>query len=335
MTTSMIPTETAALPPQTKPPRSPVLRVLTSRALIAVLFLLLLVAFFAWQLPETYLTADNMKSILQQQSTLIVLAIGVTFVLMIGEFDLSFAFTVGLSAAVSILLMSSFGAPWPVAMLAGILVGGLVGVANGWAVAWGRAPAFIATLAVGSAAAGVEQLMTNNNTIAGGIPIDYLMFTLTEYAGLPLSTWLTLLLVVIAAFLVSLTAFGRRVRATGLNPTAVTLAGTSVSLVRLAAFVIMGLLAGLAGVMVSSLGGSYFPNSGAGLLLPPYSAVFLGAAIIGRGRFSPIATVYGVVFIALLERGLTMMNQKAAVIMIIEGAVLLAAVVLARQERKR
>jgi ribose transport system permease protein len=87
--------------------------------------------------------------------------------------------------------------------------------------------------------------------------------------------------------------------------------------------------------MVSSLGGSYFPNSGAGLLLPPYAAVFLGAAIIGRGRFGPLASVYGVVFIALLERGLTMMNQKAAVILIIEGAVLVAAVILARQERKR
>ena len=100
----------------------------------------------------------------------------------------------------------------------------------------------------------------------------------------------------------SCTTSGRRFRATGQNPSAVTLAGISVSLVRLAAFVILGVLAGLAGVMVTSQGGSYFPNSGAGLLLPPYSAVFLGAAIIGRGRFGPAATVYGVAFIALLER---------------------------------
>lgn len=303
--------------------------------LFGLVLLVILLGFFTWQLPDTYLTVDNMKSILQQQSTLIVLAVGVTFVLMIGEFDLSFGFTVGLSAAVSILLMSAVGAPWPVAMLGGVLAGGIVGAANGGAVAWGRAPAFIATLAVGSAAAGVEQLLTNNNTIASGIELDYLMFTLREFAGLPLSTWLALALVAVAVFVVSFTAFGRRVRATGLNPVAVSLSGTSVAKVRLSAFVIMGLLAGLAGVMISSLGGSYFPNSGAGLLLPPYSAVFLGAAIIGRGRFSPLATLYGVVFIALLERGLTMMNQKSAVIMLIEGIVLLAAVILARQERRR
>ncbi|MGO3320165.1 MAG: ABC transporter permease [Microbacterium gubbeenense] len=310
-------------------------RILTNRVVLGVLFLMLLVVFFTVQLPDTYLTVDNMKSILQQQSTLIVLALGVTFILMIGEFDLSFSFTVGLSAAVAILLMSSSEMPWIVAIIAGIVVGMLVGVANGLAVAWGRAPAFIATLAVGSAATGIEQLLTGNNTIANSIPIEYLMFTLQEYAGLPVSAWLTILLVVTSVFVVSFTTFGRRVRATGLNPTAVTLAGTSVERVRLAAFILMGLLAGLAGVMVSSLGGSYFPNSGAGLLLPPYSAVFLGAAIIGRGRFSPLATVYGFAFIALLERGLTMMNQKAAVIMLIEGLVLLIAVVLARQERKR
>ncbi|GAA5147064.1 ABC transporter permease [Microbacterium pseudoresistens] len=313
----------------------PVMDLLRNRAFLGIVVLLLLVAFFAWQLPETYLTVDNMKSILQQQSTLIVLALGVTFVLMIGEFDLSFSFTIGLSAAVSILLMSALGVPWLVAILAGIIIGMLVGVANGLAVAWGRAPAFIATLAVGSAATGIEQLLTGNNTIANGVPVEYLMFTLEEFAGLPSSVWLTLLLVAISVFIVSFTTFGRRVRATGLNPTAVALAGTSVERVRLGAFVIMGLLAGLAGVMVSSLGGSYFPNSGSGLLLPPYSAVFLGAAIIGRGRFSPLATLYGFAFIALLERGLTMMNQKSAVIMLIEGLVLLVAVVLARQERKR
>ncbi|MFC5676853.1 ABC transporter permease [Aeromicrobium endophyticum] len=287
------------------------------------------------KLPDTYLTADNMKSVLTQQSTLLVLALGVTFVLVIGEFDLSFASTIGLSGASSILLMSNHDVSPLVAVVAAILVGGAVGVVNGVAVAWGRAPAFIATLAAGSAAVGIEQLMTSNNTISDNIPLGYLGFTLNEHLGLPWSTWLTLLLVVVAVVVMSFTTLGRRLRATGMNPTAVTLAGISVSLVRLSAFVVLGLLAGLAGVMVTSQGGSYFPNSGAGLLLPPYSAVFLGAAIVGRGRFSPAATVFGVVFIALLERGLTMMDQKAAVIQLIEGAVLLAAVVLARQERKQ
>lgn len=325
----------AQLPSGKAPDRSLLIRALTYRPAIAGFFLVLLVSYFSVRLPDTYLTNDNLKSVLEQQSTLIVLALGVTFVLVIGEFDLSFASTLGLAGAVSILMMHSHGAPPLVAVVLAILVGGAVGVVNGVAVAWGRAPAFIATLAAGSAAVGIEQLMTNNNTITDGIPVSYLNFTLAKHAGLPWSTWLTLLLVVVAIFLMSFTTFGRRLRATGLNPTAVTLAGISVSRVRLAAFVALGLIAGLAGVMVTSQGGSYFPNSGAGLLLPPYSAVFLGAAIVGRGRFSPGATVYGVVFIALLERGLTMLDQKGAVIQLIEGAVLLAAVVLARQERKQ
>jgi ribose transport system permease protein len=308
---------------------------LTGRPAVAVLFLVLLVAYFAVRLPDTYLTSDNLLSVLQQQSTLLILALGVTFVLVIGEFDLSFASTIGLAGGVAALLMARHGTPTGVAIVVAIAIGGAVGLANGLAVAWGRAPAFIATLAAGSVATGIEQLLTGNETIAKGIPDSYLSFTLVQRAGLPLSTWLALALVVVAVVLLSLTTFGRRLRATGLNPTAVTLAGISVNLVRLSAFVMLGLIAGLAGVMVTSQGGSYFPNSGAGLLLPPYSAVFLGAAVVGRGRFSPAATLFGVVFIALLERGLTMLDQKAAVIQLIEGGVLLAAVVLARQERKR
>ena len=310
-------------------------RVLTHRPTIAAVFLVLLVGYFHLRLPETYLTSENMKSVLEQQSTLLILALGVTFVLVIGEFDLSFASTLGLAGAISILLMSDHGqSPWIAAMV-GILVGAGVGIVNGVAVAWGRAPAFIATLAAGSAATGLEQLLTSNNTIAENIPTGYLDLTLVERAGLPASTWIALALVVLSIFLMSFTTFGRRLRATGLNPTAVSLAGISVSRVRLAAFVALGLVAGLAGVYVTSQGGSYFPNSGAGLLLPPYSAVFLGAAIVGRGRFGPGATLFGVAFIALLERGLTMMDQKAAVIQLIEGGVLLVAVVLARQERKQ
>jgi ribose transport system permease protein len=333
---STVPTTPSPSPTELAPAAPSRLRqVVTNRPAIAVLFLALLVAYFAMRLPDTYLTAENMKSVLTQQSTLLALAMGVTFVLVIGEFDLSFASSLGLAGAVSILLMAHEGVSPIVAILAALVVGGLVGVVNGVSVAYGRAPAFIATLAAGSVAVGIEQLLTDNETIANGIPNGYLEFTLKEYAGLPLATWLTLLIVVAAIVVMSFTTFGRRLRATGLNPSAVSLAGISVSRVRLAAFVILGVIAGLAGVMVTSQGGSYFPNSGAGLLLPPYSAVFLGAAVVGRGRFSPGATVFGVAFIALLERGLTMLDQKAAVIQLIEGAVLLAAVVLARQERKQ
>jgi ribose transport system permease protein len=335
MSTTMSPSAPELVSDGASASRSKLKQIATNRPAIAVLFLVLLVGYFKLRLPDTYLTTDNMKSVLTQQSTLIILALGVTFVLVIGEFDLSFASTIGLAGGISILLMSKHSVSPLVAILAAVAVGGAVGAVNGVAVAWGRAPAFIATLAAGSAATGIEQLLTDNNTISDNIPTSYLNFTLAEHLGLPWSTWLTLLLVVVAIFIMSFTTFGRRLRATGLNPTAVSLAGISVSLVRLSAFVALGLIAGLAGVLVTSQGGSYFPNSGAGLLLPPYSAVFLGAAIVGRGRFSPGATVFGVAFIALLERGLTMLDQKAAVIQLIEGAVLLAAVVLARQERKQ
>ncbi|MFC9978391.1 ABC transporter permease [Gordonia sp. NPDC127522] len=294
----------------------------------------LLVAFFSWQLPDTYPTWENLRSVIDQQVGLLVLALGVTIVLLIGEFDLSFSSTIGLSGAVGILSMTAMGWPTGVAILAAIAVGVIVGLLNGLAVTYGRAPAFIATLAIGFIATGVERLLTDDKTISEGVTSTYTDLTLERTLGFPLSTWLALALVVVVGVALGYTTYGRRVRATGMNRTAVRLAGISVPTVRISAFVILGLFAGIVGVFLTSQGGSSFPNSGTGLLLPPYAAVFLGAALVGRGRFSVLATVYGVFFIAALETGLVMMNKPGAVIQLIEGGVLIAAVILARQEQK-
>jgi ribose transport system permease protein len=304
-----------------------------SRLLLGGVLLAGLVGYFAIRLPGDFVATGNLRSVIDQQAALLILALGVTLVLLIGEFDLSFSATIGLAGACSILMMSSHGLATGLAVLLALLVGLAIGVGNGLAVTYGRAPAFIATLAIGFMATGVERLLTDDKTISEGVPNAYLQLTLKQYLGFPLSTWGALLLVVVFAVVMSFTTYGRRIRATGMNPTAVTLAGIPVQLVRITAFAILGMLAGLVGVILTSQGASYFPNSGTGLLLPPYSAVFLGAAIVGRGRFSPLGTLYGVAFIALLERGLVMLDQPSAVIQLIEGGVLVAAVILARQER--
>ena len=319
--------------PISRGPREWALALVRSRLFFGGVLLAALVAFFAIKLPGTFLASSNLKSVLEQQMTLVVLALGVTVVLMIGEFDLSFAATMALAGAVAVLMMTDHGWSALTAGALAVVLGLVVGSINGVVVAYGRAPAFIATLAAGSALTGIEQLLTSNKTIAEGIPIGYLDFTLVPHLGLPLSAWTGLLLVVVVAVVLAFTTYGRKVRATGLNATATALAGISVGKVRVSAFAALGALAGLAGVIVTSQAGSYFPGSGAGLLLPPYSAVFLGAAIVGRGRFSPLASVYGLAFIALLERGLTMLDEPAALIQLIEGAVLLSAVLLARREK--
>jgi ribose transport system permease protein len=318
----------------TSPLREWTVRTVRSRAVLGIVALAALIVYFTLEAPDTFLTVDNMKTLLVQQTTLIILALGVTVVLLIGEFDLSFANTVGLTGAVVVLLMSNRGWSAGSAMAVAVLVGLFVGTGNGVAIAYGRAPAFIATLAAGSVLAGAEALLTDNKTISEHIPTSYLNFSLTEHLGLPWSTWCAIVLTIVVALVLSFTTYGRRVRATGINPVATVLAGVNISLVRISAFALLGGLAGLAGVVVTSQAGSYFPNSSIGLLLPPYSAVFLGAAVVGRGRFSAPATIYGIAFIALLERGLTIMNKPAAMIDVIEGGVLLIAVLLASLERR-
>ncbi|MCU1480497.1 MAG: transporter permease [Subtercola sp.] len=299
-----------------------------------VVLAVLMIGYFSINLPGTYATWANFQSVANQQIGLLVLALGVTVVLLIGEFDLSFASTIGLSGSCAILTMSALGGSTFEAVLVAAIIGIAVGVVNGVAITSGRAPAFIVTLAVGFVASGLEEFLTGSKTITNGVTDSYIDLTLVNHLGFPFSTWAGIFLVVALAIALGRTTYGRRVKATGINPTAVRLAGISVQSVRISAFVLMGLFAGLVGVFVTSQSASSYPNSGAGLLLPPYAAVFLGAALVGRGRFSVLATVFGVFFLAALDTGLVMLNYPSAVIQLIEGGVLILAVILARQERR-
>jgi ribose transport system permease protein len=282
-------------------------------------------AFFAVARPDTFLTWDNARAILDDTSVLCVLAVGITAVLVIGEFDLSVGFVVGLAAAGGIGAMAFQGWPVWVAVMIALATGGVAGLANGVAVALVRIPSFVATLAIGSIAAAIELAITKTS-IFEGIPESYLDLALTRVATIPLRALIALGIVLLFLVVLRATVFGRHAASVGDNPAAALLAGVPVQRVRVTAFVLAGLTAGLAAVLVTSSAGSYYPNLGTGYLLPAYAAAFLGLSLGGGLRFNVLGSYLGVLLLGMVTTGLTMMNQPSWVAALVQGIVLIAAV---------
>lgn len=286
---------------------------------------------FSLASPNVFPTFSNASNILDQAAILGILGAGITLVLVIGEFDLSFGATIGLTSACAALVSANLGWSIWLALPLAIMVGALVGVANGVAVAYGKAPAFIVTLAVGSVVGGLEQVLTGDSPV-NGLRDDFINLTGGKVFGLSSPTIISVGIVAVVWLALSFTTFGRSVEAAGQNRSAALLAGLPVQRRVVASFAVMGACAGLAGVIIASRAAQQFAGSGTSLLLPPYAAAFLGAAVVGHGRFGAWRTLFGVIFIGALSTGLTVVGAPPWLSVLLEGLVLLIAVLLRRQE---
>ncbi|HXF98956.1 MAG TPA: ABC transporter permease [Gaiellaceae bacterium] len=290
-----------------------------------VLAFLAAFVFFSAARPDAFLTWDNARAILDDSSVLCVLAIGVTVILLINEFDLSVGFVAGLAGAAGVSVMAFHGWGAGAAVAVALAAGAAAGLANGVAVAYLRIPSFIATLAVGSIATAIELAITRT-AIFEGLSPSYLEIATTRVAGVPLRAIIAGGVALLFLVLLRTTVYGRHATAVGDNPTAARLAGVPVERVKVLAFVLAGLTAGLAAVLVTSSGAQYYPNLGTGYLLPAYAAAFLGLSLGGGLRFNVLGSYLGVLLLGMLTTGLTMMNQPSWTTQLVQGLVLVVAV---------
>ena len=196
--------------------------------------------FFSIARPDTFPTWDNARAILDQSSVLCVLAVGVTVVLVIGEFDLSIGFVTQLTAAAAVSVMAFHAWPAWAAVLVALLAGVVAGLANGIAVAHARIPSFVATLALGSIAGAIELAITKT-TIFEGLDPDYLEIATTTVLDIPLRAIIAAGVAVLFMVLLRMTVYGRHAASVGDNATAARLAGVPVERVQVIAFVLTGL----------------------------------------------------------------------------------------------
>jgi ribose transport system permease protein len=292
-------------------------------------FVVMLIVFSVLR-PSSFATFENFRTVFFQSATLCVVAMGLTVVLVIGQFDLSLGAAIGLAGSCAILTMSNLGQGTVLAVLVGFTVGFVIGLVNGVLTAYGRVPALIATLAVSSAAAGIEEALTHNSAIYSGVTTAYVNISLGTYLGLPGAVWISFAVLAVLWFVLDMTTYGRRAYAVGANTTVAYLSGVRTKRVTLAGFVIVGLAAALGGILTTSAASSSFPNSGTPLLLPSYAAAFLGASTMPGRKFHPAGTYFGALFLNFLATGLLMVGLPNWTTDVVEGVVLGAAVLVTR-----
>lgn len=304
--------------------------------LLALTGLLFLV--FSLALPRTFPTLDTIDAILSTQSIPAVLALAATVPIVTGNFDLSLGYGLGLAHVMVMRLIVNDGWPWPLACLAVILGGAVVGILNGVIVEFGRIDSFIATLGTGSMLYAVTGWITDGARIVPGpqgLPTAFTDLYDSTFLGLPLPAFYVLGLAVALWLVLERLPFGRCLYVIGSNPRAADLIGIPTRRYSVHAFTASGLIVGLAGVLLAAQQQIGNPSVGLDYLLPAFAAALLGSTALKPGRPNAMGTV---VAVAVLAVGLTGIGQMGAgfwTIPLFYGATLLVAVGLSGYSARR
>lgn len=293
-----------------------------------VLVVLLMIGVFAILKPDTYLTVDNLLSIATSQSIVALLSLSILGVLIVGEFDLSFASILGLSQVMVIGLMANSGWSWPISCLAVLALSLAGGLINALLIVRMQISSFVATMGLSTVVGGLAVGYSGGMVVTGVLPDAFYNLAQTNPLGIPMPIWYVVVVAVVLFILFEYTSTGRHMRAVGGNRPAARLAGISIGRALTVAFSIAGLLAGLGAIISGSQLGSGQPLAAAGYLLPAYAGAFLGATTITPGRFNVWGTLVGVYLLGAGVSGLQQLGFAPWVQDLFNGGMLLLAVAL-------
>ncbi|MBB5755172.1 ABC transporter permease [Prosthecomicrobium pneumaticum] len=311
--------------------RGPRIRGLVSRlGLLLVILIFIVVMTFV---SPVFLTLANFKNLFIQSTILAVLALGQTYVIMTRGIDLSIGGTMALSSALAIGLSVYSGVPAPLALLVGLGVGALIGTINGFAVTQLGITPLIVTLATLSIARGATFVYTNGANVTP-VPAMVSAFGRGELFGVPYSVILLVLLAIGCHFILARTVFGRSVYATGGNETASRLAGIPTDRVILVTYVLCGVLAAVAGLVLAARLESAGPRAGVGIELTVIAACVIGGTSLFGGTGSILGTLLGVVLISLVSNAINLLGVPPAWDDLVKGFVIFLAAVVDVYRRK-
>ena len=301
-------------------------------ALIAVWILMAL--YFYVQVPGTFATSGTFSSIFGSQQVLVFLAMSALVTLVVGEFDLSVASIMGMTATTIPVLAGVHGMNVLLACLIGVGIAVLAGIANAFFVVVMDVSSFVVTLGTATLLIGLAQMISGTNIVS--VQSEGLTrFALTDVLGMPISFYYGIALALVIAYVLAWTPLGRGMVFIGANREVARLAGVRVQPVRFGAYVVGGLLAGLAGLILVGTVGGYDSATSMTYLLPALAAVFLGTAVVQPGSFNPIGTMVAIYFLATGIFGLQLLGYSGWIQNVFYGGGLVGAVTLAKIVRDR
>jgi ribose transport system permease protein len=290
----------------------------------APLITLILLCAVTALMTDRFLSPFNLTNILVQSSIMAVIAMGMTFVIVGGGFDLSVGSTVALSGCVAAMLMPLGGVA--LGVIGGLAAGAVVGLINGFVIAVLGVNPFITTLGTMVLVRGVVFIITSGAPIGDeGLPPAFVAFGSQRLLGVHYLVWVPVVLLALLTFVMHSTPYGRRVYATGGGREAAYLSGVPVRRVIASTYIWCGALAGLAGVMLAARLQSGQPTAGEFYELTAIAAVVLGGASLHGGEGTPAKSVIGVFIMVVLGNALNLLNVDSYWQRVAVGVVIIAA----------
>ena len=297
---------------------------------LGILAALVVLCVFLGVFPGTsqyFVTVKNLFNVLRQISTNLLLACGMTMVIILGGIDLSVGSIIALSGVLAAGCVSRYGLSIPAAFAVGILIGIVFGIFNGFVISKTTIPPFIVTLATMNIARGLAGVYT------GGSPVrvvskEWQWVGAGYVAGIPVPVIIMIIVFVISMFILNRTKMGRYIYAVGGNPMAARFSGIDVSRVKFLVYSYSGIMAGIAGIILASRMYSGQPTAGEGAEMDAIAAVVVGGTSMAGGSGKLSGTLIGALIIGILNNGLNLMNVNSFWQTVVKGVVILLAVMI-------
>ncbi|KRL59677.1 ABC transporter permease [Latilactobacillus fuchuensis] len=285
----------------------------------------------------SFLAPSNLLNLLRQVSINALIAFGMTFVILTGGIDLSVGSILALSGAISAYMVQA-GVPTVLAITIGMITGALFGLINGILIAYGKAAPFIATLATMTIFRGATYVFTNGNPITGDKINSSFLFQFMGRGylfGIPFPIIIMIIAFAILYMVLHKTTFGRKTYALGGNEEAAYVAGVNTKRVTMIIYTLSGLMASVAGVILTSRLSSAQPDAGTSYEMDAIAAVVLGGTSLAGGKGRIFGTLIGALIIGTLNNGMNLLGISSFYQQIVKGIVIIVAVLLDRRESKK
>ena len=300
-----------------------------------VLLMLALILLFSILLPNSFPTVLNLRSILSDKAIIALLALAAMIPMVAGRIDLTVGYGIVLWHILAISLQTSFGLPWPVAVVLVLGLGVITGILNGLLVEVARIDSFIATLGTGTVLYALALWHTGGRQMVGALPDAFYAINGTFVMGLPITAYYVLAITLILWVVLDYTPVGRYLYAIGANQRAAELNGIPTRKFVIGAFLVSGLLTALAGVLLASKLRIGQASVGLEFLLPALVGAFLGSTTIKPGRVNVWGTIVGVMILAVGISGIQQFGGSFWVEPLFNGTTLLIAIGIAGYAQRK
>jgi ribose transport system permease protein len=298
-------------------------------ALIGLIFIIIILSL----LSPSFLDISNILNVLRQVSVNALIAFGMTLVILTGGIDLSVGSMLALGSAITALFLSQGMSPF-LAIVLGLVAGGLMGALNGIIITQGKVAPFIATLATMTIFRGLTLVLTDGRPITGLSDSMFFKYIGQGYIWwIPLPVIWMLIAFIIIYFILRKTVFGRSIYAIGGNEEASILSGLKTVKTKIWVYTLTGILSVFAGLILTSRLNSAQPNAGMSYELDAIAAVVLGGTSLSGGRGWVFGTLIGALIIGVLNNGLNLLNVSPFFQQVVKGGVILLAVLIDRRDK--